>query len=246
MNIVITAGGTSEYIDKVRKITNSGTGKLGAMITNALSKLNNVKMIYYICTPKAIKPDVEMLKLNNINVEIIEVVNTNDVKNAVEKTLRDNVIDWFIHSMAISDYCVDYITSVDNIITDLSDNQIDLEKYFERPNHVINNKTKISSNQKDLIIKLKQAPKIISLIKNISPKTNLIGFKLLDNVTNEYLIEIAQNLAKKNNCDYVIANDMKYIKNGEHKAFVVTKERVIGEEIIGKENIVKKIIELIK
>jgi phosphopantothenate-cysteine ligase len=148
--------------------------------------------------------------------------------------------------MAISDYCIDYVTSVDNIINDLNDNQIDLEKYFDRPKHTINNKTKISSNQKDLIIKLKQAPKIIGLIKDISPKTNLIGFKLLDNVTNEYLIEVAQNLAKKNNCNYVIANDMKHIKNGEHKAFVVTKEDVIGEEIIGKENIVNKIIELIK
>lgn len=29
MNIVITSGRTSEYIDKVRKITNIGTGILG-------------------------------------------------------------------------------------------------------------------------------------------------------------------------------------------------------------------------
>lgn len=41
-NIVITAGGTSEYIDTVRKITNSGTGKLGATIANKLSNENKI------------------------------------------------------------------------------------------------------------------------------------------------------------------------------------------------------------
>ena len=34
--IVITAGGTSEKIDQVRKITNSSTGKLGMTIANHL------------------------------------------------------------------------------------------------------------------------------------------------------------------------------------------------------------------
>ena len=34
MKVVITAGGTSEKIDNVRKITNSSTGKLGLCIAN--------------------------------------------------------------------------------------------------------------------------------------------------------------------------------------------------------------------
>ena len=34
--VVITAGGTSEKIDNVRKITNSSTGKLGKVIANEL------------------------------------------------------------------------------------------------------------------------------------------------------------------------------------------------------------------
>lgn len=48
--VIITAGGTSERIDNVRKITNSSTGKLGCTIANEiLSTLEDVE-IYYICS----------------------------------------------------------------------------------------------------------------------------------------------------------------------------------------------------
>ena len=36
--IIITAGGTSEKIDNVRKITNSSTGKLGKLIAEHLMR----------------------------------------------------------------------------------------------------------------------------------------------------------------------------------------------------------------
>ena len=48
MNIIITAGGTSEYIDKVRKITNSGTGKLGSIITNTILQRDDIDKVMFI------------------------------------------------------------------------------------------------------------------------------------------------------------------------------------------------------
>ena len=54
MNIVITAGGTSEYVDKVRKITNSSTGKLGSIIANKILESKNISNLYYITTKKSI------------------------------------------------------------------------------------------------------------------------------------------------------------------------------------------------
>ena len=47
-NVIITAGGTSERIDNVRKITNSGSGKLGFMIANKLIQNGSISKIYYI------------------------------------------------------------------------------------------------------------------------------------------------------------------------------------------------------
>ena len=58
MNIIITAGGTSEKIDNVRKITNSGSGKLGFIIANKLIDLYNEKIntIYYVCSKSSLIP----------------------------------------------------------------------------------------------------------------------------------------------------------------------------------------------
>lgn len=237
MNIVITAGGTSEYIDKVRKITNSGTGKLGAIIANTLIKNDNIENIYYICTEKAILP------LENPNIKIIKTTDTESVKEVVQKTLKENKIDWFIHSMAISDYNVKYVTNFKILEKELK-NSDDILNTLNNPNERLDNTKKLSSNEDNLVVVLQKTPKIIRLIKDISPETKLIGFKLLENVEKNYLFEIALNLLNKNKCDYVIANDLKDIKGGIHKAFLINNE--INIELNGKEEIALQIDKIIR
>ena len=222
-NIIITAGGTSEKIDNVRKITNSGTGKLGYKIAlELLNKYEDVK-IYYVCSKNSLRPI-------NDRVEVIEVDGTIDLKNNIENLLTQNKIDYFIHSMAVSDYMVDYVTNLESI----KSNDI----------KVIND-TKISSNEENLVIVLKPTPKIISIIKNISPKTYLVGFKLLDSVSKEELISVAKKLRDKNKCDLVVANDLENIRKGNHKAYLIDKKDEI-EEVNGKDLIAKKLVRRLK
>ena len=216
--IIITAGGTSEKIDNVRKITNSGTGKLGMKIANELLKKENIK-IYYVCSKNAFRP-------NDERVEIIEIDDTLDLKEKIEKLLKENKIDYFIHSMAVSDYMVDYVTNLESI---------------KNNNIKIISDTKISSNEENLVLVLKPTPKIISIIKNISNETYLVGFKLLDNVSKEELISAAKRLRDKNNCDLVVANDLENIRKGNHKAYLIDKQDNI-EEINGKDSISKKLV----
>lgn len=237
MNIIITAGGTSEYIDKVRKITNSGTGKLGAIIANTLIKNDNIENIYYICTEKAILP------VENPNIKIIKTTDTESVKEAVEKTLKENKIDWFIHSMAISDYNVKYVTNFKILEKELK-NSNNILKTLNNPDEKLDNTKKLSSNEDNLVVVLQKTPKIIGLIKDVSPETKLIGFKLLENVEKDYLFEIALKLLNKNKCDYVIANDLKDIKDGNHKAFLINNE--INVELNGKEEIALQIDKIIR
>lgn len=237
MNIVITAGGTSEYIDKVRKITNSGTGKLGSIIANTVLQRNDIENIFYICSENAILPN------DDKRVTIIKTTDTLSVKNAVENVLNKNKIDYFIHSMAISDYYVDYVTNFENIENELKNTE-SINQTLNNPTIKIDNTKKISSNEDNLVIVLKKTPKIIGLIKKISPKTHLIGFKLLENVSEEELIDVAKKLLVKNNCDYVVANDLKNIKNGEHKAFLLNDSEI--QTLNGKENIASAINKIIK
>lgn len=245
INIVITAGGTSEPIDKVRKITNSSTGRLGSIIANKLIQRKDIEKIFYITTKKAIKPQIGALTLAGLceKLEIIEIETTMQLKETVEKVLLNNKIDYFIHAMAVSDYYVDYVSTANIIANELKDSN-DFEETLKNPINKLDKTNKISSYEDNLVIVLKQTPKIIGLIKELSPNTHLFGFKLLDDVGKEYLIEIASKLRDKNNCDYVIANDLKDIRNGNHKAFIIDKAGNI-EEVEGKENIATNIIKKI-
>lgn len=230
MNIVITAGGTSERIDMVRKITNSSSGKLGSIIA---SKFKD-DQIFYICAKNSIKPNVK-------NIEIIEIENTNDLQNAIKEVLAKYKIDVFIHSMAVSDYMVDYVTT-SKILNDNYDNT-NLEEYLKNNKNILTDK-KISSNQNDLIVRLIKTPKVINIIKKLSPYTTLIGFKLLDSVTTDELIDAAKNLLDKNSCDYVVANDLKDINSSKHVAYIIDKDdNIIKSQT--KEDIAEDIYQLI-
>lgn len=223
MKVVITAGGTSEKIDNVRKITNSSTGKLGLCIANEFLKTIEDVEITYICSKEAFCPSDDRVKIKRIIV-------VDDLEREVRNVLENNDIDVFIHSMAVSDYKVDYVST--------------LEKLKNNEEFSMND-NKISSSLSDLVIVLKPTKKIISIIKDISPNTYLVGFKLLDNVTKDKLIEVATNLMIKNKCNLVVANDLENIRNGRHIGYIIDEENnVINAE--GKDDIAKKLVRRIK
>jgi len=226
MNIVITAGGTSEKIDSVRKITNSSSGKLGKIIAETFLKSDlEINTIFYICTQKSLKP-------SSSKVKIILVESANDLLKEVTKILTTYSTNLFIHSMAVSDYSVDYVTTASLLYKGLNkalQNEHSFENFINSNTYVLNREEKISSQEENIIIKLKPTPKIISYIKKISPKTRLIGFKLLNSVSKETLIDVGYELLQKNSCDVVIANDLSQISKIKHKAFFIDKHKKITE-----------------
>lgn len=223
MKVVITAGGTSEKIDNVRKITNSSTGKLGLCIANEFLKTVEDVEITYICSKETFCP-------NDDRVKIKRIIGVDDLEREVRNVLENNDIDVFIHSMAVSDYKVDYVSTLEKLRNN--------EEFTMTDN-------KISSSLSDLVIVLKPTKKIISIIKDISPNTYLVGFKLLDNVTKDKLIEVATNLMIKNKCNLVVANDLENIRNGRHIGYIIDEENnVIVAE--GKDDIAKKLVRRIE
>lgn len=234
-SIVITAGGTSEKIDNVRKITNSSTGKLGTVIANRMieNKGDRIDKIYFVCSKSSLRPI-------NEKVEVIDIVDTNDLKNTVKKLLTEKQIYCFIHSMAVADYTVDFVTTAEELAISIDNSgRTTLSTICNPESKLVDDK--ISSSYENLIIKLKKTPKIISMIKDISPRTKLVGFKLLDTVSEEQLIAVGLELKDKNKCDMVVANDLNNIRQGNHKAVII---RGRGDYIMaaGKEDIADKII----
>ncbi|MGI5971106.1 MAG: phosphopantothenoylcysteine decarboxylase [Oscillospiraceae bacterium] len=226
MKIVITAGGTSEPIDTVRSITNSSTGRLGSEICSALlaKKPAVIEKIYYLCHLRAIRPPASPL------VEVVTTGSTESLLETVKSLLTENKIDIFIHSMAVSDYTVDYVSTAGLLSREISERLKgreageDARPLIEdiiRKNESVLTGNKISSSETDLIIKLRPTPKVISAIKPLSPDTFLVGFKLLSGVTKEELRQVGMNLLKKNSCDLVVANDLADISGDKHKAMLL-------------------------
>ena len=210
MNIVITAGGTSERIDDVRTITNSSTGSLGLAIGKAFLKeaerSGNIEKIYYLHGTRAAFPEHELV----VPVPITGVL---DLKEKLGRILTEEKIDICVHAMAVSDYMVHQVTTLEKLLG------------TEDPQHAQDlSGNKISSDIDDLIIHMKRSPKVIGDIRRLSPRTVLVGFKLLSGVPHQELIDVASRLMEKNDCDFVLANDLQEIGDGLHRGYLIHRD----------------------
>ena len=225
MKILVTSGGTSEAIDRVRSITNHSTGHLGLVITEALIKAGHE--VCLITTSQAVKP------ASHPNLKIIEIKNTLDLLEEMRNLVKDYQV--LIHSMAVSDYTPVYMTSIDEVQASQ-----DLSKFLTKQN----TESKISSKEDAQILFLKKNPKIISLVKEWNPKIHLIGFKLLVDVTKEHLIDVARESLNKNRADIIVANDLTQINSEQHLAYLVEKN--IYQTAYSKQEIADLLLEKIK
>jgi len=205
VNIIITSGGTSEKIYEVREISNFSTGRLGMEIAKAFIESNNshLEKIYYLCDKHTMIPV-------DPKIEVVRVSGVQGLLDGLRHLLTTQKIDAVIHAMAVSDYAVRSVTTLEAI------------KNPEYKDDGINRcDGKISSEIDDLVIILKRTPKVISEIKKMQEETLLVGFKLLTNVEKDVLIDTAYKLLQKNHCDMVLANDLSEISGDNHVGYLI-------------------------
>lgn len=224
MNILITAGGTSEKIDEVRKITNMSTGKLGAIIADEIFKqCKGDYKLFYICSKNAELPSLYRKGvIKEAFIEVIRFESTVDLEKAIHKVMALHFINYFIHSAAVSDF------TVDSVVDDEGNS--------------LGRGGKISSRA-GMTIHLKPTPKIISQIKKLQPYTFLVGFKLLDKVSKDELFDTAFSLLRSNHCNLVLANDLACIREGNHEGMLVYPEKRY-DLFDGKDAIAKNLVEI--
>ena len=222
-NIIITSGGTEEYIDDVRVLTNISTGKLGVQIVYSVITIPDVH-VYYIHSRSAAKPQ----HCDN-TVTCIEVRTAKDAFEAIKKTMSENKMDAVIHAMAVSDFTFKKDKSVK-----LKSN--DAEGFIDYM------RSTITKN-----------PKIISYIKKWNPKTILVGFKFEVGTSVDELIKLSKKSIKDNDCDLIIANDkIEMQKVGKHIAHFVYADQIKDNSeqpevtVIGKDNIAYLISSFLK
>lgn len=204
MNIIITAGGTSERIDDVRSITNTSTGRLGRAVGECFLNTygDKIETLYYLHGLRALPPE-------GSRVKAIPVEGVRDLEAELSRLLTCEKIDAVIHAMAVSDYMVKEVTTLEKI-----------KAGDEEPL----SGNKISSDIDDLTIIMERSPKVISMIKGKSPDTTLVGFKLLSHVSREELIRVGHGLLEKNGCSFVLANDLAEIGGGKHRGYLIHRD----------------------
>ncbi len=230
MKVLITAGGTTEPIDSVRSITNTSTGRLGSLIGERYEKMVDITKIYYVCGKNSIVPEAE-------KVEVVLIDTVSDLEKTVRKILDKDEIDIIIHSMAVSDYRVQAVTTasiisnaINSKLSSLDANLQDItEKFikslFQADENSLCNDGKLRSDFKDLILYMEKTPKIISIFKTIAPQAILVGFKLLDNVRVEELINTAFQVLQENKCSFVLANDLREISTEKHVGYLIDENK---------------------
>ena len=103
-------------------------------------------------------------------------------------------------------------------------------------------KSKIRSTKKQVIVKLKQTPKIIEQIKKWQKNVFLVGFKAEANVSKQDLLHQARKRLRESNADLIVANDvgLEYRKNPENNnVLLVDSDKAIQTGWKKKNQIVK-------
>ena len=241
--ILITAGPTNEYIDEVMKNTNMSTGRLGIELTK--NYLNEGYEVTLIATRSVIRSNLyERYNLgNNPDLKTIPIETTEDMLQALINESK-NKYDLVIHSSAVGDYKPEFSFRMEDLADELAQaitqgliSKEEILSILTNPKCKVNDDTKISSYEPHLTVKLTLTPKLISRLRELFPEATLIGFKLLENVTKEHLLEVAKKLCKKNNMDYIIANDLHDLRQGTHLSFLVNKDGYQNEQFTSPKDI---------
>jgi len=210
-HILITAGPTRAYLDAFRYITNPSSGKMGiALAQNALDRGAKVTLVY---GPGTAKPPVQ--------AKVIPILSTEEMLEAVQKTLKSEKIDAAILSAAAADY-------------GLPDRK--------------NEKTPSGKNEWNL--QLKPLPKIVKNVKTIDPKVYLVGFKAEYNLKNEELIDRAYKRMNETGMDLIVANDVSKKNTGfgtdTNEVYIIDKKKNIEHvALTSKYDVASKIIDIL-
>lgn len=217
--VLITAGGTREYIDDVRVVTNISTGALGARIAEEFYARG--WQVYYLHSKQGAMPRVMEGISDSSRISTYQYVTVQDLMENM-KWLVEYGMDVVVHSAAVSDFTF----KRDGAVKLSSGSPEAFIEYMRKT--------------------ITPTPKIIQEIKRWDPRVTLVGFKFTVGNSWDELRDIAVASGKASSCDFVVANDkeiMRLVK--DHAARVCRISDGSSKECVGKDNIARAIYSLV-
>lgn len=158
-----------------------------------------------------------LLPVRRPALKIIEIETVDDLTRSLKTTLKRDRHDVFFHAMAVLDY-------------------VPAREF----------KGKIKSVKESLTLRLVRTPKVINLIRELSPDTILVAFKLEVSATKAQLSEAAKNLMRASNADFVFANDLRSVEKGSHSGYLLHRNGQFLGPFKGKETIAAALVAAVK
>lgn len=243
--ILITGGPTNEYIDEVMKITNMSSGKLALQLAKYFS--DDDYEVTLLITKTVKHPLIEILGSRK-NVGIMRFETTEELLLDI-KTCSDMAdYDIIVHSAAVADYKPEFSFRLEDMAKEIAEKIRSYQHVatmstdvlsnvildiMQNPECKVNDDTKISSMEPNLTVKLGLTPKIIASLRSMFPNAYICGFKLLENVSEQELIDASIKQIQKCNTDLVFANDLAELRKGNAARLVVNKNGYTDVKVDG-------------
>ncbi len=198
MKVLITSGGTKVPIDDVRHISNMSTGKFGAEIAAIFAQMK--EEVFYLGAKNSPKTPSDFIEDFWGTPKLVELEYKDYFEYLAESVdcVKRYWPDIIISAAAVSDYIVAKAEG------------------------------KLSSDEDELIIRLKKAKKVLPLLKAASPNSMVVGFKLLVSPVYDQVNKAVQKVLN-NGADYVVYNDLTEIKKGNSRRLIFKKDMTFTE-----------------
>jgi len=267
--VVVTFGPTDESIDDVMKITNMSTGRLGVEIGEALAASYGSSLELWMVGNKTAyrinSTAMEKLEQQGVKYEVIggfkdgQYVSkeTDDMLAVLRKIMTENRIDYIFHPAAVGDYTGRFATNnkllakeIFELYEKLGENFAEeaVAELLSAPTMVFDQDTKMSSDEPNMIVGLGLTPKVIASINGFAEasgyKTKLISWKLLSDVPQDELYDVALHHGQRNKSWRVVANDLSRIGGNAHWAMVIDVKNETTYEVNTKGEIADYLTEI--
>ena len=256
--VLITGGPTNEYIDEVMKITNMSSGKVAVELARCFVDAGYETTL--LLTRNIQHPLLSALT-DKENFALSRFETTTELLNSITLLSSLTQYDIVVHSVAVADYKPEFSFRAEDMAKEIAEKLIhafqcrrgdcSLESQEEyrkiifdtltNPDCKVDDSTKISSVEPNLTVKLGLTPKIIASLRNLLPNAFICGFKLLENVPEEELIDAAVKQINKCKTDLCFANDLAQLRKGNLSRMVINKDGFTNIRVDGATGIFEAI-----
>ena len=192
MRVLVTAGGTEEPLDGVRRLSNISTGATGLELARTFAKKGAEVVLLH----------AERVAVKGLELETAAFLTFDDLGSLLKQQLGSRHFDAVIHLAAVSDYRLSSL-EVDGQVLEAAGSG------------------KIASGGQ-LVIRLSPNPKLIDGLRgwSLNPDLRVVGFKLTDDADPDSRSAQVRALVKRGVTDLVVHNDISGIGDGLHLASI--------------------------